>query len=182
MGWPTIKMLDERQGYFKYILETLVNYSVSKAIEKRSSLNEAAGKGGVKDRSISIEMPELNLRDTAKGSSALQQVVTSLVAAKSQGWIADETAVGIICTFAENIGVTLNPKEEWEKAQQSAQENDTEDYKKLPIEQIKALIAKDQTITADQIAALFQGQGKPGVIPPKQQVPPQLQKAKGEAE
>jgi hypothetical protein len=176
MGWPTFKMLDERQGYFKYIIETLVNYSVSKAVEKRSSLNEAAGKEGVKDKSITIEMPELNLRDTAKGSSSFQQVIQGLVAAKTQGWISDETAVEIICNFAENIGVTLDPKEEWTKAQQSKQDNDSEDYNKLPIEQIKALLAKDKTITPEQLAAFFPGQAKPG------QVPPQLQKKQLEVE
>jgi hypothetical protein len=165
MGWPTYKMLEERQAFIKHMIETIIKYVIDQAFIHRGSLKEVAGRKAIEDDSFEVQMPELNKREISKNAASFQQIINGLVAAKTQGWISDETALKIIAVAAEAVGVEVDPAEELEKAQASAEDADGEDYKNLPIERIKGLIAKDKSITADQVMALF-GNGKKPVPEP----------------
>jgi len=69
MGWPTYKMLEERQAFIKHMIETIIKYVIDQAFIHRGSLKEVAGRKAIEDDSFEVQMPELNKREISKNAA-----------------------------------------------------------------------------------------------------------------
>jgi len=106
MSSPTFKTLSSKQRYFKFILETIFEFVIDKALEKkylRVPEDEAYD--------YSVITPELATKDVTKYASMIQQVTGSIAIAQSNKWIDRATAQNIFATMIETIGVEVDIEE-----------------------------------------------------------------------
>jgi len=132
-GAPTFKTLDERQQYFKYMIEHILGFQISQARIANPNYYE-----DVNDFSFQVIMPELAIQDFSTISTALQALTTSLNLALDSKLITTETAVKVFGNFASKMGVKIDHNEEWKKLSETMSKGDYErlegmfeKYKKL---------------------------------------------------
>jgi hypothetical protein len=119
MDAPARKIIAARQEKIKNMLELMVDDVIACAVEARY-LN------GVPEEELyayEVQTPDISDKDTAKLSTMLTQVATSLTVAESQGWIPNEEAAKAFAFFLAFIGYEYTPDSE-ENAPEYA------DYKK----------------------------------------------------
>ncbi|HUX54273.1 MAG TPA: hypothetical protein VMV56_07660 [Williamwhitmania sp.] len=155
MGWPTYKMLEERQNYIKFMLKTIIQFVIDQALIYKTSLKKLDGKEAIKDYEVTYEFPELTTKDVAQTASAFQTIAQGLAIFKTHGWLSDETAVEFLSYLAGNIGIEIDATEEWEKAQGSNEDSNNKDYKESDLEKIKNMILNSDNGLDKQIAALM---------------------------
>lgn len=123
MASPTFKTLSAKQKYFKYILETIFEFVIGQAIEKRYLTvpeDEAYD--------YSTITPELATKDVAKYATLIQQVTTSLTLAQSQRWVDNATAQNIFATLIGYLGIEVDVKAMAEAIEKEKFEEGAEDY------------------------------------------------------
>jgi hypothetical protein len=99
MVLPTLLKFQRRQFVMRAMLRTILDRVLHEA-SRAGTLPPAV------DRHYDIIFPEIEVADHATLASAVQMLVSALSAAKSQGWISDETAMRLIFQFAgEEIDV-----------------------------------------------------------------------------
>jgi len=125
MSSPTFKTLSSKQRYFKYILETIFEFVIDQAIEKKylKVPEEEA-------YNYSIITPELATKDLGKYGSLISQVVTSLGQAQLNGWTDKETAQKIFVTMIGYLGIDIDLKLMQEMIKKEKFEEDNQDYLK----------------------------------------------------
>ncbi|HWR17130.1 MAG TPA: hypothetical protein VN577_20035 [Terriglobales bacterium] len=114
MGEPTIKKLTARQKVVKSVITSVLNFALYQA-----KLH------GVIAESMSIEwtlqVPDLSPKDLQKGSTVLGSIVNPLSMAADRGWIREETAARAFHVVLTQVGIEVDSKEEFEKAQEESQ-------------------------------------------------------------
>lgn len=105
MGDPTFKMFSMRQKFLKYMLESIGFY-----VLRQNELANSRGEPDPEDDAFSVEaeFPELTTRDTAKYAQALQQVIAAAAIAVSNKFISSETAIRLINSISERLGVEID--------------------------------------------------------------------------
>ncbi len=127
MGTPAFKMLGSKQRYFKYILETIFDRVIQKALEARYLQvpeDEAYN--------YTLNLPELTSKDIAKYSTAIQQLTTSIMAAQTQGWIDKDTSSKIFAFALSMVGYELDVDAIKEAVQTEHDQKGYEDYLQPP--------------------------------------------------
>ena len=124
MSEPTLKMLTMKQNTYSAILYDLVIYQL------RQHELAMSGKEPAFDHDIykaSIEWPEMTAKDTSKYATALQQVVIACQLMVQQGFVTEQTALSVIASIAERLGISIDVTEELKKAEKSKQEKQKND-------------------------------------------------------
>jgi hypothetical protein len=125
MGTPAFKMLGSKQRYFKYILETIFDRVIYKALQANylQVPEEEA-------YDYSVNLPEVTSRDIAKYSTAIQQLTISLTAAQNQGWIDKDTSSKIFAFALSMIGYEMDIVAVQEAVAKEEEAKGYTDYKK----------------------------------------------------
>lgn len=121
MGEPTFKTFKFRQTEWKHILETICFYAVYSRLEKTGNIPE-----DLQDYRPVAQFPELTHRDTSVYAAALQQTVVAVGIAVEKGMMTEETAVSVIGSVLNRLGIEIDPAEELEQARAKAR-TQTED-------------------------------------------------------
>lgn len=125
MGTPAFKTLSSKQRYVKYILETILEHVITKALDAnylRVTEPDAYD--------FSVITPELSSKDVTKYASMMQQVVASLVSAEMQGWIDRQTAQKIFANLINYFGVEIDVEEMEKAISEKEDKKGYEDYLK----------------------------------------------------
>lgn len=131
MTEPTEKMLDMRQRFLGYILESIGQYVVRsnwKQLDDELTEDQARILG-----TLRVEWPELTSKDTTKYAQALQQIVVGVAQAIVEGLLSRATALRIIATMAERLGVQIDVESELETAQAELAEGGGPELDGIPI-------------------------------------------------
>jgi hypothetical protein len=105
MDAPFYAMIDDRQNLVKHILETIFTYVVASALEA-SNLHVERDEDPF---DFAAQKPETKEKDMAKISTAVRDIVTSLVAASAQNWIDPENATKVFAFVLALIGYEFDP-------------------------------------------------------------------------
>jgi len=124
MGEPTFKDLGSRQRYVKYMLEYVLKFVLDQAII-HGRLKETEKK----PYKITVEMPEMSIKDVKKTVDGLFTLAQSLMIAETQGWVTTETAATIYASVATNTGVEISAAEEIKNTAKSLKDQGGEDYR-----------------------------------------------------
>lgn len=122
MGEPTFKDLGSRQRYVKYSIENVIRFVLDQAVIYGSLREEASS-----PFAITVNMPEMTTKDTAKISEGISKIATALITAEMQGWITKDTAAQIFASVTGQLGVEIDVAAELE--QTSAGSIVTPDYR-----------------------------------------------------
>lgn len=93
MGLPTFLKFQRRQHVMRSMLRAILDRVL---LEARKAGKLAA----TIDSGYDIVFPEIDVADHQTLAGATQMLVSALTAAKTQGWISDETAMRLIFQFA----------------------------------------------------------------------------------
>lgn len=125
MMTPTMKILTEKQNYFKYILTSIFDYQIS-----CSRKYNKTSYGNLKDEEVryTIVTPELSTRDLGKFGAVIKNVADGLAVAEDRKWLDKTTALeyfSIVMSFLgrkvdaeqvkERLGKEPKVKQEMEK-------------------------------------------------------------------
>lgn len=120
-GQVPIKDLDERQLQVKYMLKEMIRFVVDQAIITKRLPWEK------RDAVVTINMPAISTKDTAKIISGIPQLATALTMAETSNWVRKETAARIFGAAVQQMGVEIDVDAEVEAAGK-APEPGYEDY------------------------------------------------------
>jgi hypothetical protein len=123
MGTPTFKMMASKQRYFKYILETIFDQVIGRAMEAnylKLSEEEAY--------QYTINMPELSSKDASKYSAAIQQLTLSIITAMDRGLLDKQTAVKIYAFAMGMIGYEIDTDDVLSAIEKEESAKGYEDY------------------------------------------------------
>jgi len=123
MGTPTFKTLSSKQRYFKYWLESILDYQIAMGLKARYLRMP-------EERAYDYEVivPELSVKDVGKYATVIGQVSSSLAVAQDRKWIDRETARKIYGVVINYLGVELDLEGMEEKVKQEEVEEKNEDY------------------------------------------------------
>lgn len=104
MQEPSFKDLGSRQRYIKYILVRLIQYV----------LDQAVIAGTLADRvyTVTVEMPEMSIKDLKSVVEGLVGLASSLMIAEGQQWLSKERAAEIFASVAAQVGVSIDYAQE----------------------------------------------------------------------
>ena len=124
MGDPTFKMFSMRQKFLKYVLETIGFY-----VLRQHELATDQGEPDPEDDDFAVEaeFPELTSRDTAKYAQALPQVISAAAVAVTNKFISIKTAIRLINSIAERLGVEIDAETELNSALDEADKKSEKD-------------------------------------------------------
>lgn len=108
MMTPTMKILTEKQNYFKYILSSIFDYQIFCA--RRYNRLEY---GNLKEEEIkySIITPELSVKDLTKFGAIIKNVADGLVVAESNKWIDKISALESFAVVLSYLGKKVSVEE-----------------------------------------------------------------------
>ncbi|MEW5833647.1 MAG: hypothetical protein AB1832_01165 [Pseudomonadota bacterium] len=115
MSEPTEKMLAMRQRVVGYILEDIAKYvlrSAWQALDRDLTPDEQKILAN-----LSAQWPELTAKDTSKFAAAIGQLAVAVAALLDEGLITTETALRIVATMADRLGVEIDVDKELIDAQ-----------------------------------------------------------------
>ncbi|MDD5276774.1 MAG: hypothetical protein PHR16_11930 [Methylovulum sp.] len=117
MSEPTVKALSMRQAFLGYMLLEVARYTIRK--------RELAVSGKEPDLfdpnyGVECQWPEMAPKDISKFAASLQQVVMGCSLAIDKGLLSKDTAIALIGTVADRLGLKIDPALELEKAAQDS--------------------------------------------------------------
>jgi hypothetical protein len=112
MGEPTYKVMTQRQRLWRSILEDVGGYVIRRRLAALG-MADLAGEPEYQARAI---FPPLTAKDVAKFATVFAQVVVGAVQAMQAHAMSMESAVRLITTAAEALGLEVDPAEELERA------------------------------------------------------------------
>lgn len=143
MGLPPVKRLSRIQNELRYLITDLVTFQIHQAIlagrlkaevtiatptpapmlPMAAQNGSAPPTGPVKeaattkpaDQAFRVILPELSLRDQSAIVAATTGLSSSLQQAVGQGWIRGETASRVFCSLLSQLGLEIDPKEEFQE-------------------------------------------------------------------
>jgi hypothetical protein len=124
MTGPTGKKLTSRQNDLKRNLRKILRFVIQQAIY-HGVLSQTV------DQTISIEAPDLLIKDLQKAALTLGAVTGALQLGVESGWIQNETAARGFYIVLSQIGVDLDSKDEFEKAQKEKSDRDVQNQNNL---------------------------------------------------
>jgi hypothetical protein len=101
---PFFALIDSRQNLVKFILESIFTHAIQSAVDARYLI-------GVPEDELfdfAVNKPETTNRDLTKIASAVQQIVTAMTVAATQGWLDKEQAVKMFCFIIALTGFELD--------------------------------------------------------------------------
>jgi hypothetical protein len=101
---PIKALIDSRQNLLKFIIETMFTFVIQKARE--ASYLKVSDEEAFK---FAVQKPETMDKDITKVSTAVRDIVTSLVAAAAQNWIDQDNAVKVFAFVLALVGYELDP-------------------------------------------------------------------------
>ncbi len=116
---PIMAFVGKRQQMVKQMLVVMINYAIECAIEAGYPLDVPEDEL----YSYEIQVPEATNKDVTKVAAAVQQLVTAMVMAATQGWLDQPNAVKCFAFIMEMIGFAID--------QESVMESDPA-YKDYP--------------------------------------------------
>jgi hypothetical protein len=113
MSEPTIKLLSMRQAFIGYMLLEVGRYTI-----RQREIAASGKEPDLFDSNFGVECqwPEMSPKDTTKYAAAFQQVVMGAAMAMDKGLLGQHTAIALIGTVAERLGLEIDPASELEKA------------------------------------------------------------------
>ncbi len=123
MGTPTFKMLSSKQRYFKYLIESILDYQIDLGLKKKYLRMPEE-----KAYDYEVIVPELSVKDVGKYATVIGQVSSSLAIAQDRKWIDIETARKIFGVVINYLGVELDLEGMEEKVAKDEVEQGNEDY------------------------------------------------------
>jgi len=105
MDEPTFKILAARQRRLKYMLEVIGTFVIRMWADAQGKRIDESDR----EYWVTCELPEMVQRDTTKYAAAMQQVVSSCVAAMNAQLMTREVAIEIIVATARRLGVDKEP-------------------------------------------------------------------------
>jgi hypothetical protein len=124
MSAPPAKRLGRRQTEIRRLLTALCQFQIHSAIrhgrlKETTLLSTVAADGSSSaqairsDEAFRISMPEISQKDTSLIVAAAVSLVAALGQATSRGWVRDETAAKIFANLVSQLGVDVDPKQEF---------------------------------------------------------------------
>lgn len=148
MTGPTGKKLTERQNQLKGAVLQVLAFVVQQAIY-RGVLPEGV------DTTISLQVPDLMIKDLQRAALTLGAVVNALSIMEQNGWIQSETAARSSHVVLSQIGVEVESKVEFQKAQEEKRKR----------ADMQAQLVPDQSSLATALKQLEDGAaGAPGAL------------------
>jgi len=123
MGTPTFKMLSSKQRYFKYLLESILDYQIAMGLKTRYLKMPEE-----KAYDYEVIVPELSVKDVGKYATMIGQVSSSLAVAQDRKWVDRETARKIFGVVISYLGVELDIEGMEERVAAEEVEEENEDY------------------------------------------------------
>jgi hypothetical protein len=114
MTGPTGKKLTERQNQLKGVVLQVLAFVVQQAIY-HGVLPEDV------DPTVTLQVPDLMIKDLQKAATTLGSVVNALSIMEQNGWVTSETAARGSHVVLTQIGVEVDSKDEFAKAQKEKQ-------------------------------------------------------------
>lgn len=124
MGAPTLKTLQERQKFVKYMLASICNVAIDRAIV-HGALDANV------DRTVEIEAPPLETRDMAKIATAVQQLANGLSLAVQESFLQRETAAKLLINLVSQLGQQIDTEAELKALEAGLRPNEA-DYAATP--------------------------------------------------
>lgn len=128
MSEPTMKMLTMRQRQVKHMLESIGRFVLTVKARANNTKPDCAKP----EWKVTCNMPELTAKDTSKYAQALQQVVVAVGLAVDRGFLTEETAVKMIASIANMMGVEVDAKAELANARAALAEKRAADAFSAP--------------------------------------------------
>lgn len=110
---PIMRQLKNRQQYVIYILQTMLNFSLHQAFEKRQGFTLT--KDDLQKIVINIIAPEFERKDFNKIGEGLKTIGELLAQAEEKGWLSKETSGKIFRSMVDIIGYDINEDDEISK-------------------------------------------------------------------
>ncbi len=131
MGDPAFKALTMRQSEWSAILEEVGAYVIRTRLDptRRSALDI---ENPDPDLAVSVEWPEMVTRDASRHATALAQVTGAVALAADRGLMSEITALRLIRSLAERLGVEFDAEAELEAAREEAAGRAEDDTFSLP--------------------------------------------------
>ena len=131
MGDPAFKALTLRQSEWSAILEEVGAYVIRTRLDptRRPALDI---ENPDPDLAVSVEWPEMVTRDASRHATALAQVTGAVALAADRGLMSEITALRLIRSLAERLGVEFDAEAELEAAREEAAGRAEDDTFSLP--------------------------------------------------
>jgi len=117
MSEPTVKLLSMRQAVIGHMLLEVARYTIR---QRETALTGKEPDLFDPDYGVECQWPEMAPKDTAKYAAAFQQVVVGSGMALDKGLLSMDTAIAVIGTVADRLGLKIDPALELDKAAQEA--------------------------------------------------------------
>lgn len=140
MTGPTGKKLTERQNQLRGAVTQVLTFVIQQAIYHGVLLRSV-------DPSFTLQVPDLMIKDLQKAATTLGAVVNAVSIMEQNGWIQSETAARASHVVLSQIGVEVDSKDEFAKAQAEKQKRD----------EAQASLMPDQTSLATALKQLEGG-------------------------
>ena len=111
MEGPTGKKLTKAQDEMRTLIWRILEFVLDQAIA-HGTLAEKV------DRSFDVQVPDLSIKDLKKGVDTLQTGGNALSLGEERGWIRGETAARGFHLLLTQLGLEIESKDEFEKAQE----------------------------------------------------------------
>jgi hypothetical protein len=105
MGLPTMKRMSRRQKTVRHVILFLCRFAVHQA-KVHGVLPKDA------DETLTVELPEISMRDTSAITTAMTQLTVALGQAEERGWIRRETSARLFALLASQLGSEVKADEE----------------------------------------------------------------------
>jgi hypothetical protein len=120
---PTFRWMSARQMYLRYIVEQIVVFQLDQAqLAGRISRPKQQGTVHLEDWNLSIDVPELRVKDMQSSAQAFQFAIAGLTTAVTEHFIDLETAQKATTMFIEQLGIDVDLEEMQQKIEQDMAE------------------------------------------------------------
>lgn len=130
MGDPTIKRMQSRQGYFKYMITQIFRFVIDQAII-HGTLSEDV------NTEFTVNMTPIKIDDQEVASKVLKSITDSLALAQQNGWISKEKAGEVFAILIEPLGIEIDSREEESKVEEEDEEDENQDIKPIDMDKEK---------------------------------------------
>ncbi len=118
MGSPTFKSLQMRQTFWTEILRRAGEYALSRRIDPTGGSWIPPSD---KDLQISVDWPPMVTEDSSKHAAAFAQATAAAAMGVERGLISEATAMRIVASAGERLGVEIDPETEIAAAREEAE-------------------------------------------------------------
>lgn len=122
---PTWRTLEERQGYVKEMLITMLEFQRDQAVIAGAwQPKETTGDDGKtavtaeESEEIAVTLPEMTSKDVSRLAQAVTQLTAALIQAEQQGYVSHDTAAEIWAKIVAEFGVEVNVAAELEAVEE----------------------------------------------------------------